>query len=61
MYFLELQENKDISGNCNTDPNHELGKLLNRLCSEYKILKKGQTSLITIDQIKQLKSIVGFS
>jgi hypothetical protein len=56
-YISELQKYKDTMGNFNVHPNHELGKWISRLRAEYKMFKKGQPTLITLDQIQELKEI----
>ena len=56
--FSALQEYKDVFGNCNVHPNQgSLGKFVTRVRAEFKRFKKGQESLISLDEIKELKSI----
>jgi len=56
-YISELQKYKATMGTFNVHPNHELGKWITRLRAEYKLFKKGQPALITLDQIQELKKI----
>ena len=56
-YISELQKYKHTFGNFKVHPNHELGKWISRLRAEYKMFKKGQPALITLDQIQELKEI----
>jgi hypothetical protein len=56
-YISELQKYKHTFGNFKVHPNHELGKWISRLRAEYKMFKKGEPALITLDQIQELKEI----
>ena len=56
-YISELQKYKNTIGNFKVHPNHELGKWISRLRAEYKMFKKGEPALITLDQIQELKEI----
>ena len=56
-YISELQKYKHTFGNFKVHPNHELGKWISRLRAEYKMFKKGEPTLITLDQIQELKEI----
>ena len=46
-------------GNCSVHSNHPLGKWAAFVRAEYRLFKKGEPSLIGLDEIAQLKS-VGF-
>ena len=60
-YFAELVKRQKATGNCNvpmhpTNPS-DLAKWVSAQRSEYKRFHKGQTSLLSLEQIEQLKNI----
>ena len=58
--FADLVTYKEAFGSCNSfPPNHPLGTWAAFLRAEYRLLKKGQPSLIKLEEIAQLKK-VGF-